>query len=106
MIHQPIPQVTSEDVERIVLRDFGETQFSLVMWILEQYGKQPWNRPSPRVRLAILKLASGNLDRLVSYTQNAIDDYRNVIGPAEYPTNQFENDWKQYCDSLTRRKVM
>ena len=103
MMNQPIPQVTNEDVERIVLRDFGETQFSLVMWILEQYGKQPWNHPSPRVRLAILKLANGNLDHLVSCTQTAIDDYRNVIGPAEYPTNQFENDWQQYYEWLTRR---
>jgi|SRR5580704_8631747 hypothetical protein len=102
-MNQPIPQVTNEDVERIVLRDFGETQFPLVMWILEQYGQQPWNRPSPRVRLAILKLANGDLDHLISYTQAAIDDYRNVIGPAEYPTNKFEDDWRQYCDWLSGR---
>ena len=45
--------ITDEDVKRIALRDFGESQLALVLSILEEFGKQSWNRPDPRVRLAI-----------------------------------------------------
>ena len=122
MTRQPVPVVTDEDVKRIAVRDFGEGQLSLVMSILEEYGKQEWNSPSPRVQLAILKLANGNLDRLLDETQSAIVDYRDVLGAAEYPGSMrigilnllkkgaeerkhsvFDEDWRQYCKWLRRK---
>jgi hypothetical protein len=54
MAGQPIPNVTYEDVKRIALPDFGEARLPLAMAILEEFGKQEWNSPNARVRLAIL----------------------------------------------------
>jgi hypothetical protein len=118
MTDQPVPDVTDEDVRRIALRDFGEAQVAIVLSILEEFGKQEWNRPSARVRLAILKLANGDLDRLLDETKTAIDDYRDVLSAAEYPRYSreigfgdvsdgakqavMEDDWRQYRDWLER----
>lgn len=38
-----------------------------------------------RVQLAILKLCEGSLDRLEECVATAIQDYRDVLAPAEYP---------------------
>jgi hypothetical protein len=113
MREQPIPVVTSSDVERVVRRDFPEEQFATVMDILNEYGATEWERERPRVQLAVLKLAGGTLQGLRSRLQLAKADYRDVIGPAEYPAyvkrlfrmpelpvdeqqQIIENDWKQY----------
>lgn len=118
-MEQPIPKVTDKDVERIAVRDFGNDHLLQVLEILQEYGKQEWNRPgSPRVRLAILKLANGNLEQLRKCTKTAIEDFRDVISLAEYPLYSAEigfnrvaaevkravidDDWKQYCEWLER----
>jgi hypothetical protein len=118
-MEQPIPKVTDEDVKRIASRDFGQKHLSQVLDILQEYGKQVWNRPgSPRVRLAILKLANGDVEQLEKYTKTAIDDFRDVVSQAEYPRYTAEigfdrvaakikravidDDWKQYCEWLER----
>lgn len=121
MAEQPIPDVTDEDVKRIALRDFGDAQAALALSILEEFGKQDWNRPDPRVRLAILKLANGDLDRLLNETQTAIQDYRDVLSGAEYPRYMREigfgdvpetvqqavidDDWRQYHEWLQRKSA-
>jgi hypothetical protein len=121
MAEQPVPDVTEEDVKRIALRDFGDAQVALALSILEEFGKQAWNRPSPRVRLAILKLADGEPDRLLDETQRAIQDYRDVLSWAEYPKYSREigfgevpeaaeqavidDDWRQYHDWLLRKSA-
>ena len=105
---QPVPQVTDDDVRRVAIRDFGQEKLSLVQSILGEYGTETWHREVARVRLAILKLAEGNLERLLNEILVAIQDYRDVIAPAEYPTYRriekdnaklqkvYEDDWKQY----------
>jgi len=117
---QPIPDVTEKDVERIAIRDFGDKCFSQVMEILHEYGKQEWNRPgSPRVRLAILKLANGDLEKLKEHTKVAIVDFRDVLTMAEYPrfTNEIgfnkadkkveneviNDDWNQYREWFEKK---
>jgi hypothetical protein len=91
---------------------------ALALSILEEFGNQEWNRPSPRVRLAILKLANGDLDRLLDHTNTAITDYRDVLSAAEYPRYSREigfddvaqatkqavmaDDWRQYREWLER----
>jgi hypothetical protein len=120
-VDQPVPNVTEEDVKRIALRDFGDAQVGLALSILDEFGKQEWNRPDPRVRLAILKLANGDLDRLLDATQLAIQDYRDVISAAEYPRycreigfdkvpesvkrSVIDDDWRQYCEWLERKSA-
>ncbi len=38
-----------------------------------------------RVQVALLKLREGSLDRLEKCVATAIQDYRDVLAPAEYP---------------------
>jgi hypothetical protein len=118
MCKQPVPRVTDKDVKRVALRDFGESQFSEVIAILDEFGKQEWNHPSARVRLAILKLADGDLNKLMENTAVAIKDFRDVLAAAEYPGysrkiafNEVDkdykhavigDDWKQYRQWLER----
>jgi hypothetical protein len=89
-----------------------------VISILDEFGKQEWNSPGARVRLAILKLANGDLDKLMDHTKVAIEDFRDALSAAEYPRYSREisfdeaakdykravidDDWRQYCEWLER----
>jgi hypothetical protein len=84
-VHQPVPQVTQDDVERIVHRDFPVAEFENVIAILKQYGGDKQDGGASRVRLAALKLAAGNLDSLQKQILAAKQDYRDVLVWAEYP---------------------
>lgn len=116
---QPIPNVTSNDVERIVRRDYSEAQYDSVMAVLKTYEQSiSGRRERPRVQLAALKLANGEVEALRTYVNAAIQDFRDVVGPAEYPEYSkkaafrvqkppasevqeiIDSDWKQYEDWL------
>ena len=111
---QPTPSVTPSDVERIVRRDFTPEEFDAVMGILKEYGREKWQREIPRVQLAVLKLANGSLTRLRRSIEVAKSDYRDVLGPAEYPNygkmdlraqeleRIIDSDWNQYNAWLRR----
>lgn len=85
------------------------------------YAQSPSGRRElVRVQLAALKLANGDLDALRTHIDTAIEDFRDVVGPAEYPEYQrcrfnpehsqspkekekvIDRDWKQYQDWLRR----
>lgn len=85
MPSQPIPTVSSADVERIVRRDYPPGRVNEVLSLLGDYGREAWQREPDRVRLAVLKLAAGNMKRLRSELESAKCDYRDVLAPAEYP---------------------
>ena len=85
------------------------------MATLDEYGVEDWQRERDRVQLAVLKLTNKNLDDLRGYTEWAKADYRDVLGPAEYPgytkkmfridklpeqerQRIIDADWKQYLD--------
>lgn len=53
--------------------------------MLDEYGTENWQRETHRVLLAALKLAAGNIKRLRYEIEGAKRDYRDVLGPAEYP---------------------
>jgi hypothetical protein len=76
-----------------------------------------WEKP--RVVLACLKLAGGNLDRLRANLADASGYYRELLSQAEYPLATkrwfridrlsedevraiYEKDWRQYSEWLTR----
>jgi hypothetical protein len=105
MPSQPVPDVTDEDVKRIALRDFGEPQLSQVMAVIEECGTQEWNRDCARVRLAILKLANGNLERLLDATKVAINDYRDVLSAAEYPGYAREIGFSEAAEKSTQAVI-
>lgn len=116
MKKQPVPRVELEDVERVVRRDYPETQFDSVMAVLREYKSQ---RERSRVLLATLKLANGNLDELRKHIGTALQDFRDVLAPAEYPEywrrgssglrmagnegdQVIDSDWEQYEAWLKR----
>ncbi|MDQ3820189.1 MAG: hypothetical protein M3362_21265 [Acidobacteriota bacterium] len=117
MAAQPIPKVSSADVERVVRRDFSADRVAEVLAILSEYGTENWQREADRVRLAALKLAGGSVELLRLHIKTAKSDYRDVIAPAEYPNygermfrvrefpadekqRIFDEDWKQYQEWL------
>jgi hypothetical protein len=116
---QPVPHVTAADIERVVHRDFPEAQVEDVLAILAEYGTEIWHKEKERVRLAALKLASGDLGKLRTAIDRAKLDYRDVLAPAEYPKFMQErirlrrlrsrdreliytDDWQQYERWLKR----
>ena len=84
MRHQPVPEVTRADVERVVCRDFPEAMFVEVLSLLDEYDATS-GPPSARVQLAVLKLADGDMRALKRSVRDARMDYRDVLAWAEYP---------------------
>ncbi len=118
MRDQPIPQVSQADVDRIVRRDFPAQAVTDVLSILDRYNAHA-GPPNERVRLAVLKLAGGNLEALAKSIEDAQADYRDVLTAAEYPQYArkvtqpdrlpqdeidriIDADWMQYQAWLTR----
>jgi hypothetical protein len=115
---QPTPDVTRDDVQRVVRRDFQKEQIGEVVAALDKYDMG--GRPSPRVQLAALKLANGSLQELRACLELARRDYRDVLVPAEYPESSrigfrvlqkmsikehnrvIEGDWRQYEEWLRK----
>ena len=111
-MNQPVPAVTAQDVERIVARDFRGQDVIEARGALEQYGTQAWHRETVRVRIACLKMADGDLERLRRALAVANTDYRDVLAAAEYPAYMarvsptekdsskhegvIKDDWSQY----------
>lgn len=105
-------------MERIVVREFNTAERPQALAILQEFGKQEWMHPgASRVRLAILKLANGNMTDLRRYTRVAIENFRDVLSQAEYPryttevgfnaTPEYErkvidDDWRQYREWLEK----
>ena len=116
---QPTPTVTTDDVHRVIRRDFGDSRFAEVQGILGAYGTKDWQRDPARVHLAILKLAGGDLSRLRQHTETACSDYRDVLSPAEYrrysdlawsgrsnktsEEKAIRDDWDEYQTWLARK---
>ena len=108
---QPLPKVSGADVERVIERDFPFEQRSVVRSLFDEYPRQ-----SPRVRLAVLKLAAGDIAKLREWLSVARIDFRDVLAPAESPGYRFgardlsreeqqriiDSDWKQYQAWLSR----
>ncbi len=122
MTTQPIPDVSVSDVERVARRDFDSALVDDVLAILAEYGEESRDRKTARVRLAVLKLADGCIERLRQQTDEAKLDFRDVIAPAEYPGYSrswqeirqlspddrqriIDADWRQYQAWLSGRET-
>jgi hypothetical protein len=84
-VSQPTPDVTAADVERIVQRDFPPEQVAAVLAALDEYGTQIGDGGVDRVRLAVLKLADRDLQKVRGWLEQAKSDYRDVLLAAEHP---------------------
>lgn len=115
-LEQPVPSVTQGDVERILRRDYPEGFHAEARSLLDRCSSDA-APPSPRVQLAVLKLAAGNLKKLGEFVETARRDYRDVLAWAEYPgymqrvpgpgqppgtDKVIAADWQQYQDWLSR----
>ena len=113
--HQPTPTVDDRDVERIVRRDYPAEAVNSIFELIAAVEV----REKPRVVLACLKLANGNLDRLRGELANASGYYREILSEAEYPLASkrwsrmksmaedevraiYDKDWRQYSEWLNR----
>ena len=110
--NQPVPKVSDADVARIVARDFDAAERDAATEIVHRYGVEKWEMEIARVRLAALKLASGDLERLRGAIAMAKTDYRDALAQAEYPRYMGErhpdgaaidSDWEQYSQWFSRR---
>ena len=119
MTEQPVPSISRRDVIRIVRRDFPNIPEAEVLAILDEYGAARWHRERDRVQLAVLKLAAGDSQALLTELSVALQDYRDVLADAEYPAESengwdykykpgehervHEEDWNQYQQWLTHQ---
>jgi hypothetical protein len=105
--------VTAADLDRLVRREFPPEQVEEACAVLARYGSGPGEREPDRVRIAVLKLAGGDLERLEHFAGVAAVDYRDVLAFAEYPAyfdkvlgpedeaerrELVDDDWRQYKD--------
>jgi hypothetical protein len=108
---QAAPIVDAEDVVQVVSRDFQPESQQQVFEILREFGSDH-DGVTARVHLAALKLADGDIDRLITRIAAAIRDWRDIVSEAEYPAylrerapselsieqrqRVIESDWNQY----------
>jgi len=80
-VDQFVPEVSREDVERILKRDFPVEVRDELREMIEQIDVIEKNR----VILACMKNAAGDVRKLKSNLGEAEGYYREIIGEAEYP---------------------
>ena len=80
-MEQFTPEVTDVDVERVIDRDLPLEKRDEIRAVIEQVEV----REKPRVILACLKSAGGDLQKLKGNLAEASGYYREIIGEAEYP---------------------
>ena len=115
MPEQPTPSVTESDVVRIVRRDYPADAVAGILELIATVDV----REKPRVVLACLKIADGDLEKLRSNLADASGYYREILSEAEYPLatkrwfrvhslsedevrSIYDKDWRQYSDWLAR----
>ena len=112
---QRVPEVTHEDVERIIHRDWPAQAAAALLIEIAAIEV----REKPRVVLACLKTSGGDMKRLRNNLAEAAGYWRELISEAEYPEAtkrwrpstkisgeeldaMFERDWRQYSQWLGR----
>jgi hypothetical protein len=114
-MEQFIPQVTQEDVERVLQRDFPAEHWQELREMIQRVQV----RGKDRVMLACMKAAGGDVHKLKGNLNEAEGYWREIISEAEYPfytkkmfridklterekSDIIEKDKKQYLDWLNR----
>lgn len=82
--------VTAQHVTDRVKKDFRPEDVDEALAILDQYGKDKTDEWPDFMRLAILRLANGNIKKLPGLVQTAKYDYRDILGAIHY---QYGQDW-------------
>ena len=74
-MEQPVPVISASDLARVLQRDFAVDVRADVAALLDSYG----DSEAVRVKLAILKLAAGDVAMVRRYVTAASADYRDVL---------------------------
>jgi hypothetical protein len=107
--------VIEDDVERVLRRDYPASLVDELLALIATVEV----REKPRIVLACLKIADGDVNRLRRELADASGYYREILGEAEYPLATkrwshieslpeeevraiYEKDWRQYFEWLTR----
>jgi hypothetical protein len=80
-----VPNISRDDVLRVIRRDYPAVAFAAVLSLLDRYGTETWERERDRVQLAALKLAAGSVAELGRQVEAAKRDYRDALAEAEFP---------------------
>ena len=62
---------------------FGGSKLAEVMAALDEYGTESYEREVNRVKLAILQLSEGNMEKLLYWIKTAKVDYRDPLAARE-----------------------
>ena len=116
-MEQKIPNITTNDIKRILKRDFHNSNYFEMEEILSLYNSDNIMGKS-RVQAATLKLSNGDIALLKKYIELANKDFRDIIAMAEYPNYSqiafsnnismvekeklIEEDWIQYKSWLDK----
>jgi hypothetical protein len=103
---QPVPKYAEGDLDRIIARDYPKEARAEVERALAAYAGESSPSGALRVRMACLKLADGDLEKLKRFVLDACRDYRDVLAWAEYlsyfhaPGDEeraaaIERDWRE-----------
>jgi hypothetical protein len=65
-----------------------------VQRIFSDCGREEHEEISSRVKLAVLKLSGGDIEKVREYVQTAVKDYRDVLAWAEYPEQMRVKSWE------------
>src|SRR5262245_7886419 len=113
---QPTPDISEEDVERILRRDYSHANLGELRASIGRLDlREKW-----RVAVACMKNAGGDVQKLQGELAAAEADYRDVLSEAEYPEATrkwfriekfseaerqaiYDRDWRQYEEWLRRR---
>ena len=108
-MNQSTPDVSFQDVELVVARDFPAAEHKEIHSLIRQVDV----REKPRVILACLKNSGGDIARVKNELSNAAGYWREIILKSENPNYQkkmfridklsevekqrlYEEDWSQY----------
>ena len=94
---QYVPDVSEEDIARIVARDFVPDVHAAIHEMIREVEV----REKTRVVLASLKNSKGNVERLKGDLANASGYYREIISEAEYPN--YTKKWF-HIDKLSQQE--
>jgi len=83
---------TQEMVVAAATEIFGPTAVSEVLVTLDSYGTESYEREVERVRLAILHLSEGQLDKLRYWLRVAKTDYRDALLASHGPLAPAEGE--------------
>jgi hypothetical protein len=76
-------QHTDEQVFELGRKIFGEHKLAEVIKVLSEYGNEVHEKEANRVKLAILELCEGKIDKLLYFVKTAKADYRDILAAQE-----------------------